>query len=73
MLEIILDTETTGLSVNENHKIVEICCVELENQIATNNTFHHYINPRKDQSRKKLTKFMGIQINFYLTKKFFQR
>ena len=45
MLEVILDTETTGLSVTENHRIVEIGCIELNNQIATNNVFHEIINP----------------------------
>ena len=36
MIEVILDTETTGLSINEKHRIVEIGCIELENQIPTN-------------------------------------
>jgi len=48
MLEIILDTETTGLSVSEKHRIVEIGCIELENQIPTNKIFHEYINPERD-------------------------
>ena len=48
MLEIILDTETTGLSVNENHKIVEICCVELENQITTNELSRLKIHQNKE-------------------------
>ena len=52
MLEVILDTETTGLSVEKNHKIVEIGCVELENQIATNNIFHKYINPKRSVSEE---------------------
>tara|TARA_Y100000780_G_scaffold5668_1_gene5065 strand:- start:260 stop:457 length:198 start_codon:yes stop_codon:yes gene_type:complete len=47
MLEVILDTETTGLSTADNHKIVEIGCVELNNQIPTNNIFHEYINPQR--------------------------
>ena len=47
MLEIILDTETTGLSVAEKHKIVEIGCIELDNQIPTNKIFHEYINPKR--------------------------
>jgi len=47
MLEVILDTETTGLSTTEKHKIVEIGCIELNNQIPTNNVFHKYINPER--------------------------
>ena len=40
MLEVILDTETTGLSTRENHRIIEIGCIELKDQIATKNVFH---------------------------------
>ena len=43
MLEVVLDTETTGLSTTENHKIVEIGCIELDNQIPTNRIFHTYL------------------------------
>ena len=43
MLEVILDTETTGLSTKENHKIVEIGCIELQNLIPTGKIFHKYI------------------------------
>ena len=50
MLEIILDTETTGLSVAEKHRIVEIGCIELENQIPTNKIFHKYLNPQRTVS-----------------------
>ena len=50
MLEVILDTETTGLSTTEKHKIVEIGCIELENQIPTNNIFHEYLNPQRTVS-----------------------
>ena len=46
MKEIILDTETTGLSVNEGHRIVEIGCIELENFVPTNNNFHCYLKVR---------------------------
>ena len=70
MLEIILDTETTGLSVNENHKIVEICCVELENQIATNNIFHQYINPKRSVSEEAY-KVHGYSDKFLSSKKIF--
>tara|TARA_Y100000590_G_scaffold470381_1_gene664303 strand:- start:870 stop:1547 length:678 start_codon:yes stop_codon:yes gene_type:complete len=47
MLEVILDTETTGLSAMEGHKIVEIGCVELNQQIPTNQIFHQYVNPER--------------------------
>ena len=52
MLEVIIDTETTGLSTTENHRIVEIGCIELENQIATNKIFHQYINPERPVSEE---------------------
>ena len=52
MLEIILDTETTGLSITENHKIIEIGCVELDNQIPTNKIFHEYLNPQRAVSEE---------------------
>ena len=47
---IVLDTETTGLSVLQKHKIVEIGCLELDNQIPTNKTFHQFINPQRKVS-----------------------
>tara|TARA_Y100000590_G_scaffold389554_1_gene464667 strand:+ start:480 stop:1157 length:678 start_codon:yes stop_codon:yes gene_type:complete len=50
MLEVILDTETTGLSTAEKHKIVEIGCLELNDQIPTKNIFHTYINPERTVS-----------------------
>jgi DNA polymerase-3 subunit epsilon len=49
MLEVILDTETTGLSFNSD-KIIEIACIELKNQIPTKNKFHTFINPEMDIS-----------------------
>ena len=54
MKEIILDTETTGLSVKEGHRIVEIGCIELENFVPTNNNFHCYLNPERKVSEKAL-------------------
>ena len=54
MKEIILDTETTGLSVSDGHRIVEIGCIQLENQIPTNNKFHCYLNPERKVSEKAL-------------------
>ena len=52
MKEVILDTETTGISIKEGHRIVEIGCVELENLIPTKNTFHCYLNPEREVSDK---------------------
>ena len=52
MLEVILDTETTGLSVREGHRIVEIGCIELSNQIPTEKKFHYYLNPERKVSQK---------------------
>lgn len=48
MREIVLDTETTGLSFIEGHRVVEIGAVELRNHVATGKTFHVYINPERD-------------------------
>ena len=52
MLEIVLDTETTGISVKEGHRIVEIGCLELDNLIPTKNKFHCYLNPERKVSEK---------------------
>ena len=52
MKEIVLDTETTGISVKEGHRIVEIGCIELENLIPTKNIFHCYLNPERKVSEK---------------------
>ena len=54
MNEIILDTETTGLSVKEGHRIVEIGCIELNNLIPTKKKFHCYLNPERKVSEKAL-------------------
>ena len=54
MKEVILDTETTGLSVKDGHRIVEIGCIELENLIPTKNKFHCYLNPERKVSEKAL-------------------
>ncbi len=52
MKEIVLDTETTGLSVRDGHRIVEIGCIELDNLIPTKNIFHFYLNPERKVSEK---------------------
>ena len=70
MLEVILDTETTGLSTAENHKIVEIGCIELSNQIPTNKIFHEYINPKRSVS-KEAYNMHGYSDKFLSNKKIF--
>ncbi len=52
MKEVVLDTETTGLNVKDGHRIVEIGCIELENQIPTTKKFHCYLNPERKVSEK---------------------
>jgi len=54
MKEIVLDTETTGLSVKDGHRIVEIGCLELDNLIPSSNKFHCYLNPERKVSEKAL-------------------
>ena len=54
MKEIVLDTETTGISTKEGHRIVEIGCIELENLVPTKNKFHCYLNPERKVSKKAL-------------------
>ena len=54
MKEIVLDTETTGISVKDGHRIVEIGCIELENLIPTKNKFHCYLKSRKKSFRKSI-------------------
>jgi DNA polymerase-3 subunit epsilon len=54
MREVVLDTETTGISIKDGHRIVEIGCVELENLIPTQNKFHCYLNPERKVSEQAL-------------------
>jgi DNA polymerase-3 subunit epsilon len=54
MKEVVLDTETTGISIKEGHRIVEIGCIELDNLIPTKNRFHCYLNPERKVSEKAL-------------------
>ena len=70
MKEIVLDTETTGISVKDGHRIVEIGCIELENLIPTKNKFHYYLNPERKVSEKAFQvhgytdEFLSNQIKF---------
>ena len=70
MLEVILDTETTGLFITEKHRIVEIGCIELENQIPTNKIFHEYLNPQRTVSEDAY-KIHGYSDKFLSNKKIF--
>ena len=72
MIEIVLDTETTGLSVRDGHRIVEIGCVELENQIPTKRFFHCLLNPERRVSEEAL-KIHGYSDEFLLNKKKFSQ
>jgi len=70
MKEVILDTETTGLSVSEGHRIVEIGCIELDDLIPTQNRFHCYLNPERKVSEKAL-EIHGYTDEFLSTQKKF--
>ena len=71
MKEIVLDTETTGLSIREGHRIVEIGCIELDNLVPTINRFHCYLNPEKKVSEKAL-EVHGYTDEFLSTQKKFK-
>ena len=70
MKEVILDTETTGLSVREGHRIVEIGCIELDNLITTQNRFHCYLNQERKVSEKAV-EVHGYTDEFLSTQKKF--
>jgi len=71
MKEIVLDTETTGISTKEGHRIVEIGCIELENLVPTQNKFHCYLNPERKVSEKAL-EVHGYTDEFLAKQKKFQ-
>ena len=71
MKEIILDTETTGISAKDGHRIVEIGCIELDNLSPTNNKFHCYLNPERKVSEKAL-EIHGYTDEFLSSKKKFK-
>ena len=70
MKEIVLDTETTGLSVKDGHRIVEIGCIELDELIPTNKIFHFYLNPERKVSEEAF-KVHGYSDEFLSNKKKF--
>ena len=71
MKEIVLDTETTGLSVKDGHRIVEIGCIELDDLIPTKKVFHCYLNPERKVSESAL-KVHGYTDIFLSNKKKFK-
>ena len=70
MKEVVLDTETTGLSVKDGHRIVEIGCIELDNLVPTKNKFHCYLNPERKVSEQAF-KIHGYDDSFLLKQKKF--
>tara|TARA_Y100000994_G_scaffold130809_1_gene107181 strand:- start:147 stop:815 length:669 start_codon:yes stop_codon:yes gene_type:complete len=70
MIEIVLDTETTGLSVKEGHRIVEIGCIELNDLVPTKKIFHFYLNPERKVSEEAF-KVHGYSDKFLSDKKKF--
>ena len=70
MKEVVLDTETTGISVRDGHRIVEIGCIELDDLVSTKKTFHCYLNPETKVSEKALEvhgytdEFLSKQVKF---------
>ena len=72
MYEIFLDTETTGLSFQDGHKIVEIACIETKDLIPTNKIFHKLINPERDMPEEAF-KIHGFSKEFLSTKKTFNQ
>ncbi len=70
MKEVVLDTETTGISVKEGHRIVEIGCIELDNLVPTKNQFHCYLNPERKVSEEAF-KVHGYDDNFLSNQKKF--
>tara|TARA_B100001250_G_C19750726_1_gene767607 strand:- start:460 stop:1125 length:666 start_codon:yes stop_codon:yes gene_type:complete len=70
MKEIVLDTETTGLSIKDGHRIVEIGCIELDELIPTKKIFHCYLNPERKVSEDSY-KVHGYSDQFLSDKKKF--
>ena len=70
MKEIVIDTETTGLSVKEGHRIVEIGCIELDDLLPTKNIFHYYLNPERKVSENAF-RIHGYSDEFLSNKKKF--
>jgi DNA polymerase-3 subunit epsilon len=69
--EIILDTETTGLSPKDGHRIVEIGALEMVNKVLTGKQFHYYINPQRSMPNEAY-RVHGISEEFLKDKPLFQ-
>lgn len=67
MPQIVLDTETTGLVIEEGHRIIEIAAVELDNRYPTDTRFHHYVNPERSIDEEAL-RIHGINDDFLANK-----
>tara|TARA_B100001093_G_C26817373_1_gene1010351 strand:+ start:70 stop:729 length:660 start_codon:yes stop_codon:yes gene_type:complete len=72
MYEVFLDTETTGLSFNGGHKIVEVACIETKGLIPTGNIFHKLINPKRSMPEEAF-KIHGFSEKFLQDKETFDR
>ena len=72
MNEVFLDTETTGLSFREGHKIVEIACIETKDLIATGQVFHKLINPKRSVPEEAF-KIHGFSQEFLSDKETFEQ
>ena len=72
MNEIFLDTETTGLSFNDGHKLVEIACVETKDLIPTGMVFHKLVNPQRDIPEEAF-KIHGFSKEFLSNKETFDK
>ena len=71
MNEVFLDTETTGLSFREGHKVVEIACIETKDLIPTGNIFHKLINPQRSVPEGAF-KIHGFSEEFLKDKQIFE-
>ena len=72
MYEVFLDTETTGLSFKDGHRIVEIACIETKDLITTGNIFHKLINPKRDMPEEAF-KVHGFSQKFLTDKETFDQ
>ncbi|MDB9802585.1 DNA polymerase III subunit epsilon [Pelagibacteraceae bacterium] len=72
MNEVFLDTETTGLSFRDGHKVVEIACIETKDLIATGNVFHKFINPKRNMPAEAF-KIHGFSEEFLKDKETFDQ
>lgn len=72
MRQVVLDTETTGLEVSQDHRIIEIGCVELVNRKLTGNHYHQYINPHREIDQGAI-EVHGITSDFLADKPAFEK